>query len=269
VQLCDTHCHLNLNNFRDDVDEVIQRARHVGISRILVPGLDLPTSQAALELAERYPEIHVAIGIHPNDGLTWTDDTLPQLRQMAAHPKVVAIGEIGLDYYRDHCPHEVQQTIFKAQLQLAGEANLPVVIHNRDAFQDLWPILSNWQDELFAYRSSLATRPGVLHSFDGSLSDALIIIQHCFFIGINGPVTYKNAANQQQVAASLPEAFLLLETDAPFLTPHPHRGERNEPSFVQYINSKIAALRGIIPKQLAETTTNSADRLFLWRTFLA
>ena len=181
MQLCDTHCHLNLNNFRDDVDEVIQRARQVGISRILVPGIDLPTSQAALDLAERYPEIHVAIGIHPNDGLTWTDDTLPQLRQMATHPKVVAIGEIGLDYYRDHCPREVQQTIFKAQLQLAAEVNLPVVIHNRDAFQDLWPILSNWQEELVAHRSSLANRPGVLHSFDGSLSDALIIIQHCFF----------------------------------------------------------------------------------------
>ena len=269
MQICDTHCHLNLNNFRDDVEEVIQRARLTGISRILVPGIDLPTNQIAMELAERFPEVHVAVGIHPNDGLTWTEETLPLLRQLAVHPKVVAIGEIGLDYYRDRCPRELQQTIFKAQLQLAAEMNLPVVIHNRDALQDLWPILSDWQQQLHSDRSPLENRPGVLHSFTGSLAEALMIVHQNFFIGINGPVTFKNAVDRQEVAAGVPEDFLLLETDSPFLTPHPHRGERNEPAFVQFINSKIAALRGISAEHIAETTTYNADWLFLWRSSLA
>jgi TatD DNase family protein len=268
VQICDTHCHLNLNNFRDDVEEVIQRARLAGVSRILVPGIDLSTNQIALELAKCFPEVHVAVGIHPNDGLTWTDETLPQLRQLASHPKVVAIGEIGLDYYRDRCPREMQQTIFKAQLLLATETNLPVVIHNRDAFQDLWPILSDWQQKLHTNRSPLARQPGVLHSFTGNLSEAMMIVHQSFFIGISGPVTFKNAMDRQEVATGVPEGFLLLETDAPFLTPHPHRGERNEPAFVQFINSKIAALRGISSEQMAETTTYNADRLFLWRSSL-
>jgi len=243
----------------------MQRARQVGISRILVPGIDLPTSQIALALAERYPEIHVAVGIHPNDVLTWTDETLTQLRQMAEHPKVVAIGEIGLDYYRDRSPHDLQKKIFKAQLNLAAEINLPVIIHNRDAFHDLWPILSIWQEELSTTLPLLSTRPGVLHSYDGTLQDAQTITNSHFLIGINGPVTFKNAFERQQVAAGISETSLLLETDAPFLTPHPHRGKRNEPSFVQYINSKIADLRGMSADRLAEITIQNADRLFLWR----
>lgn len=263
MQLWDTHCHLNLNNFAEDLAEVLLRAHQAGVSRILVPGIDLQTSQQALDLAEKHPEIYAAVGIHPNDGLTWTEETLPRLRQLAAHPKCVAIGEIGLDYYRDRCPRDLQQTIFQAQLKLAGEMNLPVIIHNREALPDLWPILASWQRQLAADRSPLAGRPGVLHSYEGTLEGAHMAIQHNFRIGLNGPVTFKNAAERQFVAAGLPGSSILLETDAPFLTPHPQRGKRNEPSFLQFINTKVAALREVSADHLAETTFQNADQLFL------
>ncbi len=265
VHLCDTHCHLNLNNFENDLEEVIERALLVGVNRILVPGINMETNMRAVELADQHEQIYVAVGIHPNDGLTWMEDTINQLRDMAQHPKVVAIGEIGLDYYRNRCPQEIQKSIFNDQLLLAAETNLPVIIHNRNAFQDLWPILTAWREHILTINSSLWLRTGVLHSYDGNLPDAREIEQANFRIGINGPVTFKNAQDRHQVAAGIAENSLILETDAPFLTPHPHRGKRNEPSFVLHINSKIAALRGISAEQLAQITSQNADKLFLWR----
>jgi TatD DNase family protein len=225
----------------------------------------METNMRAVELADQHEQIYVAVGIHPNDGLTWMEDTINQLRDMAQHPKVVAIGEIGLDYYRNRCPQEIQKSIFNDQLLLAAETNLPVIIHNRNAFQDLWPILTAWREHILTINSSLWLRTGVLHSYDGNLPDAREIEQANFRIGINGPVTFKNAQDRHQVAAGIAENSLILETDAPFLTPHPHRGKRNEPSFVLHINSKIAALRGISAEQLAQITSQNADKLFLWR----
>lgn len=264
--LCDTHCHLNLNIFEADLESVLARSRQAGLERILVPGIDLPTSRTAVRLAEQWPEIYAAVGIHPNDGLTWKSDTLTELRELARHPRVCAIGEIGLDFYRDRCPRNVQADVLRQQLDLAGELGLPVVIHNRDAFEDLFPILSAWAHDLQSLGSPLADRPGVLHSFDGSLEQAESLIDLNFLIGLNGPVTFKNAHDRHLAARELPLDVLLLETDAPFLTPHPHRGERNEPSFIQYINGKIADLRGISANLTAETTSNNAQRLFSWRT---
>lgn len=264
--LCDTHCHLNLNIFKADLESVLARSRQAGLERILVPGIDLPTSRTAVRLAEQWPEIYAAVGIHPNDGLTWKSDTLTELRELARHPKVCAIGEIGLDYYRDRCPRNAQADVLRQQLDLAGELGLPVVIHNRDAYEDLFPILSAWAHGLQSLGSPLADRPGVLHSFDGSLEQAEALINLNFLIGLNGPVTFKNAHDRHLAARQLPLDVLLLETDAPFLTPHPHRGERNEPSFIQYINGKIADLRGISADLTAETTSNNAQRLFSWRT---
>ncbi len=264
--LCDTHCHLNLNIFEADLESVLARSRQAGLERILVPGIDLPTSRTAVRLAEQWPEIYAAVGIHPNDGLTWKSDTLTELRELARHPRVCAIGEIGLDFYRDRCPRNVQADVLRQQLDLAGELGLPVVIHNRDAFEDLFPILSAWAHDLQSPGSPQADRPGVLHSFDGSLEQAESLIDLNFLIGLNGPVTFKNAHDRHLAARELPLDVLLLETDAPFLTPHPHRGERNEPSFIQYINGKIADLRGISANLTAETTSNNAQRLFSWRT---
>jgi len=259
VQLWDTHCHLNLNNFAEDLAEVLLRAHQAGVSRILVPGIDLQTSQQALDLAEKHPEIYAAVGIHPNDGLTWTEETLPRLRQLAAHPRCVAIGEIGLDYYRDRCPRDLQQTIFQAQLKLAGEMNLPVIIHNREASDDVLPILEAWAATL---PPALKERPGVLHSFSASASMADRALAINFYLGFTGPVTYKNADELRRVALSTPLERMLVETDAPFLTPVPHRGKRNEPAYIPLIADRIAALRGLALDEFAAATTANAVRLF-------
>lgn len=243
----------------------MDRARQAGLTHILVPGIDHATNLLSLELADRFPEIYAAVGIHPNDGLTWNSDTFSSLKEFASHPKVVAIGEIGLDYYRDRCPREIQKRILQEQLTLAAEMNLPVILHNREALQDLAPLLVAWQKELVSNRSLLANHPGVLHSFDGTLQDAGEVLASNFFIGLNGPVTFKNAPIRQDLAITVPDQALLLETDAPFLTPHPHRGERNEPAFIKYINKKIASLRGVSEEHIAKFTSDNANRLFHWR----
>lgn len=270
--LVDTHCHLNFESFDLDREAVLERAAQAGVGRILNPGIDLETSQAAVKLAEAYPPVYAAIGIHPNEALSWNASSLDELRRLAAHPKVAAIGEIGLDYYWERCPQEVQRAVFEAQLELAAELGLPVVIHVRNAraddprsMEDTLDVLSAWQPSLAARAPELANRPGVLHSFSGDLAAALRAASHQFFIGVTGPVTFRNAETLRQVVAGLPADRLLIETDAPFLTPHPHRGERNEPAYVRFIAEKIAAVRNLEPDRLIEITTESAERLFRWQ----
>ncbi len=264
--LTDTHCHLNLNLYQDDLTGVLERAWNAGISRILIPAIDLETSRSAIALAEQDERLFAAVGVHPNDALTWTDSTLDDLRALAGHPRVVAIGEIGLDYYRDHAPHEVQLRILHEQLALAAEIGKPVVLHQREAEQDLWPIMRAWQADLVRMKAPLAARPGVFHSFDGDLAAAQQIIQAGFWLGISGPVTYKNASIRHEVASGLPAEKILLETDAPFLTPHPWRGRRNEPAYVVHIGQKVAELRGMSLEMMAEITTQNANQLFDWGT---
>lgn len=176
----------------------------------------------------------------------------------------MAIGEIGLDYYRNLSPRSVQQEVFRIQLNLAGSHNLPVIIHNREAMPDLWIILENWYDQLLHDKSPLADRPGVLHSFDGDLHAALKAVEKYFFIGISGPVTFRNALVRQEVATGLPVSRLLLETDAPYLTPHPYRGRRNEPAFVALIAEKLASLHHMPVENLVHATWNNAEELFHW-----
>lgn len=263
-RLTDTHCHLNLNIFRDELPELLERAWQQGLDRILIPGIDLETSRAAVELAEKHPKLFAAVGIHPSEASTWTKDSLPALRQLAQHPKVAAIGEIGLDYYRDRSPRPTQRHVFSAQLALASERGLPVVIHNRDAAEDLWEELSAWQEGLLHSDSLLAGRPGVLHSFDGSLSFAQQAAEKMFYIGISGPVTFKNAQERRDVAASLPLDRLLIETDAPYLSPHPYRGRRNEPAYVVYIAEQLARLHQYNLESMVQVTWENANRLFNW-----
>lgn len=252
------------------------RARQAGVVRILNPGIDLPSSRAAIDLADRFSEVYAAVGVHPNDALTWDDGTLDELRRLAQHPKVVAIGEIGLDYYWEKAPHDVQQRILRQQLELAGELGLPVVIHTRSArvdemigggqaTQDALAFLSDWQAELARAASPLAERPGVLHSYSGDVETARQATGLNFWIGITGPVTFKNAPVLQQVVASLPPERLLVETDAPFLTPHPHRGQRNEPAYVRFVAEKIAQIQNLPFDYVATATTMGAGRLFHWR----
>ncbi len=268
--LADTHCHLDFQAFDEDRDEVLKRARQAGLVQLLNPGIDLGTSRAAVRLANMYAEVYAAVGVHPNDALTWDAGTLPTLRELAstgeavARSKVVAIGEIGLDYYRDWAPRDRQRQVLLDQLELAAELELPVVIHNRQAAPDLLPILADWQAGLAAAGSPLAGRPGVLHSFSDAWEVAQEAIRLNFYIGINGPVTFRNAAGLQQVVARLPAAHLLIETDAPFLSPHPHRGQRNEPGRVRLIAEKIAELHQVPLSVMVEATSINAERLFHW-----
>ena len=270
--LVDTHCHLNFDSFDLDRAAVVERAAQAGVNRILNPGIDVQTSRAAVELVQAFPAVFAAVGVHPNDASGWSDITLGELRLLAAQPKVVAIGEIGLDYYWQRTERSVQIKAFEQQLDLAADLGLPVVVHVRDAsqddrraMQDALEILVRWQSHLAAHSPDLASRPGVLHSFSGDLDDARRAAASQFCVGVTGPVTFKKAEILRQVAAGLPVDHLLIETDAPFLTPHPHRGERNEPAYVRYIAEKIAAVREMAYDNFEQITTDSAERLFRWQ----
>jgi TatD DNase family protein len=265
AEYSDTHCHLNLNSFQEDLPAVIERARLAGISRILVPGIDLPTSLEAIRLSEQVPEIYAAIGVHPNSALTWNKDTLAELRRLAAHPKVAAIGEIGLDFYRDSAPQALQQEVLALQLELAAELNRPVILHSRESLTSLWETLETWQRQLADAGSPLARRPGILHSYDGDTASAQKAIRSGFLIGISGPVTFKNGLDRQQVVTGLPIQALVVETDAPFLTPHPHRGKRNEPAHVTLVAQKIASLQNRSIEEVLHFTNLNADEIFGWR----
>jgi TatD DNase family protein len=259
MRLTDTHCHLDFRDFADDRAAVLNRAWEAGLERILVPGIDLPTSQAALELADLHPQIYAAVGVHPNRATQWDAHTLEFLEAIAAHPKVAAIGEIGLDFYRDGAPRSLQKQVLREQLRLAGRLDLPVVIHTRNSS----PEERSCINAVLEIVAEFSCR-GVLHSFSGNVSEAERTLELGFFIGITGPVTYKNAAELRQVVAVLPLERLLIETDAPFLTPHPHRGQRNEPAYVRFVAEKISEIHKQPPQVVAETTAANARRLFQW-----
>ena len=262
VTLFDTHCHLDFDLFDSDREEVLKRALDAGVTRILNPGIDLASSRAAVHLADTHPGVFAAVGVHPNEAKTWTASTLDELNELARHPKVVAVGEIGLDYYRDYAPRELQQQVLTRQLSLAAERGLPVIIHNRQAGGDILTLLSQWIAGLPDINPTLAGYPGVLHSFGEGLVVAQKAIALNFMIGITGPVTFRNAPELRQVIAQLPVGHLLIETDAPFLTPHPHRGKRNEPAYVRYVADKISEIYNLPVETVGSVTSANADRLF-------
>lgn len=271
--LTDTHCHLDLGQFDQDRTEVIQRATEAGVGQILIPSLTVASSRTVVELAESHSMLYAAVGVHPNEAESWDGQTIASLREFAVNNlKVIAVGEIGLDYYWDSSPHNVQIAILKEQLALALELELPVVLHSREkndtetgqCTEDLLAILNEWVTDLQAKGSSLAKRPGVLHSFSGSKEMAAQAISFGFYIGVTGPVTFKNAIRRQEIIASLPIDRLLIETDAPYLAPYPHRGKRNEPAFVSHIADKIAQIQSRTPQDVAAQTTANATRLFSW-----
>jgi TatD DNase family protein len=269
--LVDTHCHLNFDSFAEDRDAVLERARREGVTRMLNPGVDIITSREAVALAIASPEIFAAAGVHPNDALTWEDQTEESLRDLLRHPRVAAVGEIGLDYFWKKAPPDLQKQIFRRQLELAAEAGLPVVVHTRNAAPDdhqatreALEILAAWRKNLEALAPKLTLRPGVLHSFSDDLIFAQQAIEMGFFIGITGPVTFRKAEVLRNVVAGLPLETLLVETDSPFLTPHPHRGERNEPAYVRFVIEKIAQVRNLDFETVAAAAEHNATRLFLW-----
>lgn len=253
--LIDTHCHLDFDAYSSEVEAVIERAAEAGVSRIIVPALDLMSARAVVALAERFDGIYAAVGIHPNSAAAWQDEWIGELRALAAHDKVIAIGEVGLDYYWDRTPPETQQRALRRQLELAADLELPVIIHNREAGGDVLSLLAE---------SPLAgtARPGVLHSFSADWATAEVALDLGFYLGFTGPLTYKKADELRDIATRAPLDRILIETDAPFLTPHPHRGRRNEPAYVRLVAERLAELRGMPLSEIARVTTANALRLF-------
>lgn len=272
MPLTDTHCHLDLEKFDTDRTEVLRRAEQAGLTRILIPGLTLTSSRSALKLAESHRMLYAAIGVHPNDSLPWDVQTISALRELSLSHKVVAIGEIGLDYYWASAPHNHQRKVLNEQLALAAELQLPVVIHCREkgdasggtCASDLLKILQEWGVGLRREKSPLVERAGVLHSFSGTLEMARAAISLGFYVGVTGPITFENGQRRQELLAALPLDRILIETDAPFLAPHPHRGKRNEPAYVHLIADKIALLFSCTIEQVATATSQNAQRLLAW-----
>ncbi|WP_163655864.1 TatD family hydrolase [Listeria sp. PSOL-1] len=251
--LFDTHVHLNDLAFNKDIEEVIKRAKENDVTKMAVVGFDKATIERALELAQIYPFIYLIVGWHPTEAIHFTDDILAWLRDLAKDPKVVALGEMGLDYHWDTSPKEVQFEVFRKQIRLAREVNLPIVIHNREATDDIVRILQEEHAEEVG---------GIMHCF----GEAIEVMQKCldlnFYISFGGTVTFKNAKLPKIAAEAVPLEKMLIETDAPYLAPHPKRGKRNEPAYVKLVAEKIAELKNMKYEEIATYTTNNAEKLF-------
>lgn len=274
--LVDTHCHLDLPHFDGDREAVIERAVAAGVTRIVNPAIDLASCRRVLALAERYPAVYAAIGVHPNDCADFDDATLPTLQEMARHPKVVAIGEIGLDYYWRQVPPDQQKRALRAQLGLAAELGLPVILHTRNAQSGsrecttdlLWELARWWPAIRKSQGSSVITGTtedgfaGVWHAFSGDLAEAQEAYRLGLVLGLGGPVTYLNARRLRALVPQLRSDRLLVETDAPYLSPHPYRGQRNEPARVPLIAQTLAQLLGLTSQAVAAQTTTTAELCF-------
>ncbi len=259
---CDTHCHLDMPAFSEDFDAVLQRASDASLTFVIIPALDCKTAKNALKLANQRPDFfYITVGIHPTYSTEVDPACLSQLAALAAQPGVVAIGELGLDFYWDYATPDQQKAVLLPQLDLARECNLPLVIHNRDAEEDLGPILLDWHTSLPAAHP-LKARPGVMHSYTGPQELARDLCEAGFYFGIGGPVTYKNGKDKQALVAMLPREKILLETDSPYLPPHPHRGKRNEPAFIPLIAEKVGEIWGMNAEEVGRVTTANAKRLF-------
>jgi TatD DNase family protein len=252
----DTHCHLDWNAFDADRDAVIRRAVESGVTRLLTIGVDVPSSRRAIELAGQYAEVYAAVGVHPNDCANFTAETLNEIRSLAQHPKVVAIGEIGLDDYWRKVDHDVQARAFQAQLELAAELGKPVIVHSRAAAEDVMTVLE--------HHSSLVTHHGILHSYFDDLAILRRAFAIGFYCGVTGPITFKKSNRERDIIQQAPLERLLLETDAPFLTPAPHRGQRNEPAYLRHVAETIAQIHGVTLEVVAQQTTRNAKQLLGW-----
>jgi TatD DNase family protein len=254
--LIDTHCHLNLDLFENDLCDVIIRARNAGVNKLIVPGIDLETSERAIQISDQFSEVHAAIGIHPNSLHEYNHGDIDKIRRLAQHPKVISIGEIGLDYFRNRAAKELQISAFVAQLNLARELNLPVILHSRESLEDMKQILFDWLSK------DKVSTTGVMHSFEGKCEDALQFTQVGFMVSVNGSITFKNAGEKHSLARNIPLDSLLLETDAPFITPVPFRGKRNEPAYLKLIAQRVAELRKCTIEDIVNKT--SANALKIW-----
>jgi TatD DNase family protein len=254
VKLVDSHCHLDDEQFDADRDQTIERARAAGIDTLMAIGTGHgpPDLEAALRLADRYPFVYATVGVHPHDAAKASDDTFARLRDLARHPKVRALGEIGLDYHYDFSPREVQRSVFEKQLDIAAEARLPVVIHTREAWEDTLAILgAQWSGG------------GIMHCFTGDERQARQALDLGFHLAFGGVLTFPKAESVRQAARITPDDCLLVETDCPYLAPVPMRGKRNEPAFLVETVRRLAEVRGVTPETIAGLTTANFERLCL------
>lgn len=250
--LIDTHAHLDSKKFDDDREAVIARAFASGVERIVNIGFNRETIPTTLALAEAYDRIYAAVGWHPQDAVSMRPEDLDWLEELTRHPKVVAIGEIGLDYYWDTSPKDVQQQVFREQIRLARRVGKPIIIHNREAHADVVRLLKE---------EKAAEVGGIMHCFSGSWEIARECLNMNFHISFGGPVTFKNAVKPKEVLARVPMDRLLLETDCPYLTPHPHRGKRNESSYIHFVAKSAAEIKGVEVQEIIEITGQNAIKL--------
>lgn len=246
--MIDSHCHLEMF---ENLDEVMERSKQAGVRNIITISSDKESIDEAIKIAETYEMVYATVGIHPHDSVQLDDSLMREIFEKSRHPKVVAIGEIGLDYYYNNSPRNQQIKAFQAQLQLAREIGLPVIIHSREAYEDTYNILKESEIKL-----------GVMHCFSGNVQQAKSYIDLGFFISISGVVTFKNANKIKEVARIVPDDYLLIETDAPYLAPEPHRGKKNEPSYLIHIAQTLAELRGVNLEDMKRITSVNAKRLF-------
>lgn len=251
--LIDSHTHLDDSRFDEDREKLIESFEEDGIELVVNIGADLQSSIRTVALTEEYEKIYGTVGIHPHDAKDIDESTIEILRSFTNREKIVGIGEIGLDYYYDNSPRDVQRKWFREQLKLAKEVNLPVVIHSRDAAQETFDIIKEEQD---------GSLRGVIHCYSGSVEMAKEYVKLGFYIGIGGTVTFKNAKVVKDVAREIDLENILIETDAPYLTPEPNRGKRNQSAYVRYVAGEIAVLKGISYEKVAETTNKNAKKLF-------
>lgn len=253
--MIDSHAHLNDPRFKDDREYLITHLRKNGIDYVVNIGADLPTSEESVALAKKYAPIYAAVGVHPHDAKTYTPQVEERLIALSKEEKVVAIGEIGLDYYYDNSPRDVQVEVFQKQMDLAQKVDLPIVIHSRDAAKETFDLIK-------AHLEKDPRRKFLIHCYSGSVEMMREYVKMGCFIALGGVVTFKNSKVAKEVAAEVPLDKLLLETDAPYLTPHPHRGKRNEPLYLRYIAEEIAGLRGISPEELVKATDGNTNEFY-------
>lgn len=251
--LIDSHVHLDDRRYNNDRDRIIKGLKNDGVELVINIGADLKTSIASVSLAEKYDNVYAAVGVHPHSAKEVDDSTLEILKSFASREKVIAIGEIGLDFHYDNSPRDVQRKWFKKQLDLAKEVDLPVVIHSRSATQETFDIIKEAQDGKLR---------GVLHCYSDSVEIALEYLKLGFYISLAGPVTFNNTRVLKEVAKIVPLDKLLIETDSPYLTPDPNRGKRNEPAYVRYVAAEIAELRGMSCDDLIKATNKNTKELF-------
>lgn len=253
MQIFDTHTHLNVENFEGKEKEEMDLACELGVTKMNIVGFDKPTIERALELVETYDDLYATIGWHPTEAGTYTDDVEAWLLEKFKHPKVVALGEIGLDYHWMTAPKEVQADVFRRQMKLAKTLDLPFVVHTRDALEDTYDLIE---------AEGVGPRGGIMHSYSGSLEMAERFIKLGMTISFSGVVTFKKALDVQEAATHLPLDKILVETDAPYLAPVPKRGRENKPAYTRYVVEKIAELRGLSVEEIAQATYDNAVRVF-------